>query len=79
MEDLTFEAALSIGTGVPGDQELMSLSSDVGVRLLGEVAGRLIVHAEASEALGREPIVTDGTPAGTFVLGDLCPGTCGSL
>jgi ELWxxDGT repeat protein len=79
MENPTFEATLSIGTGVPGDQELIPLGSDVGVRLLGEVDGRLIVHAEVSDALGREPIVTDGTPEGTFVLGDLCPGMCSSL
>jgi len=40
------------------------------------VGGRLLFVAEDS-AHGGEPWTTDGTPAGTSLLADTCPGSCG--
>jgi ELWxxDGT repeat protein len=42
------------------------------------VAGGLAYFAGSSSALGMEPWVTDGTPAGTRLLGDVNPGPGGS-
>lgn len=42
-------------------------------------AGSRMVFAADDVEHGIEPWVTDGTPAGTRLLGDLCPGGCWSL
>ncbi len=40
--------------------------------------GSFVAFGAADGAIGNEPYVTDGTTAGTFLLGDLRPGTTGS-
>ncbi len=44
---------------------------------LTPVGGRLLFVAQDA-AHGEEPWTTDGTPAGTALLADTCPGSCGS-
>jgi ELWxxDGT repeat protein len=41
-------------------------------------AGGKLFFSAAEDGSGSEPWVSDGTPAGTQMLGDLCPGTCSS-
>lgn len=50
----------------------------IGAELI-PVAGRILTASGASGTpnLGTEPLMTDGTLAGTQLLGDLCPGPCG--
>jgi ELWxxDGT repeat protein len=43
------------------------------------VAGGRAFFVAVDPAFGAEPWVSDGTPAGTFRLGDLCPGNCESV
>jgi large repetitive protein len=52
-------------------------SSSPGHGLLGAVGGRALFLAEDA-VHGIEPWSTDGTPAGTQLVRDLCPGTCSS-
>ena len=40
--------------------------------------GSLAVFAAETPGEGLEPWITDGTPSGTTMLADLCPGPCGS-
>jgi ELWxxDGT repeat protein len=49
-------------------------SNPAGLTVVGD---RLFFTAEEPSA-GREPWVTDGTPNGTEMLADICPGLCGS-
>lgn len=45
----------------------------------GELPGGKWLFFRGASPESLEPWVTDGTAAGTFSLGDLCPGTCGSV
>jgi len=49
-----------------------------GYEVLARLDDDRVVLAATDPEHGREPWVTDGTAAGTFRLGDLCPGTCDS-
>jgi ELWxxDGT repeat protein len=49
-------------------------SNPAGLTVAGD---RLFFTAEEPSS-GREPWVTDGTPSGTEMLADICPGLCGS-
>ena len=63
--------SLDTTTPVPGSPALLSGSPLVP-------AGGRIVFAAQDGAHGAEPWTSDGTAAGTRILGDLCAGACGS-
>ncbi|HEV3073672.1 MAG TPA: ELWxxDGT repeat protein [Thermoanaerobaculia bacterium] len=46
--------------------------------VLSPVLGGRILFTADDGVHGLEPWITDGTPAGTRMVGDLCPGTCSS-
>lgn len=82
-------AVLNFQPGVSGDNREPYVASLSGISLLREInpfgsslsqgfanvgQGRVAFSATDGGATGQEPWITDGTPAGTFPLGDLKPG-----
>jgi ELWxxDGT repeat protein len=61
-------------TGCAGPGGCPALSADTPLA----VAGNRVVFVARDTAHGTEPWTSDGTGAGTRLLRDLCPGTCGS-
>jgi len=65
-------------TSVPGQPCTDECSFLTDSTPLTEIGGRILFYG-SDDAHGAEPWVTDGTAAGTRLVADLCPGTCGAV